>query len=66
MGVGKYSSKGLKIPSGLSGWRGHEYRFCISRHRAAKSKVGLFVSSNSLFIGLLSEVRDCVNIPVSL
>lgn len=66
MGVGKYSSKGLKIPSGLSGWRGHEYRFCISRHQVTKSKVGLFVSSNSLFIGLLSEVRDCVNIPVSL
>ena len=56
----------LKVLSGLSGWRSHRYRFCISRHRAAKSKVGLFVSSNSLFIGPLSEVRDSVNIPVSL
>lgn len=66
MGVGKYSSKGLKIPSGLSGCRKHEYWFCISRHQATKSKVGLYVSFNSLFIDLLSKVRDSVNIPVSL
>ena len=66
MGVGKYSSKGLKIPSGLSGCRKREYQFCISGYRATKSKVGLYVSFNSLFIGLLSEVWGSVNIPVSL
>lgn len=66
MGVGKYSSKGLKIPSELSGWRKREYQFCISRHQVTKSKVGLFVSFNSLFISLLSEVMDNANIPVSL